>query len=130
MQLIRRMNPFRLTNPILSGLCHAFVWMFLGALILSCFLWMTDMQEQDLSRYTYIVHAVSLLIGGFLAGKRSGEKGWYHGGITGIIYGVIVLLIGFLALDAVINWKDGLQLASAFVISALGGIFGVNIRKS
>lgn len=130
MQLIRRVISFRMSNPILSGLCHAFVWMLLGALILSLFLWMSNMREQELSLYTYVVHGLSLLVGGFVAGKRSGEKGWYHGGLTGIIYGLIVLLIGFLALDASFNWKDSLQLASAFLISALGGIFGVNTHRS
>ncbi|MFX3646996.1 MAG: TIGR04086 family membrane protein [Paenibacillus sp.] len=130
MQLIRRLVSFRVSNPILSGLCQAFVWMFIGALILSFFLWMSGMREQDLSMYTYVVHGLSLLVGGFVAGKRSGEKGWYYGGITGIVYGLLVLLIGFLALDASFNWKDGLQLLSAFFISALGGMFGVNTHRS
>ncbi|GGH48344.1 putative membrane protein (TIGR04086 family) [Paenibacillus sp. JGP012] len=130
MQLIRRLFSFRMSNPILSGLCHAFVWMFIGALILSFFLWMSGMREQDLSTYTYVVHGLSLIIGGFIAGKRSGEKGWYYGGLTGIVYGLLVLLIGFLALDASFNWKDSLQLLSAFVLAAFGGIFGVNTHRS
>lgn len=130
MQLIRRLFSIRVSNPILSGLCHAFVWMFIGALVLSFFLWMSGMREQDLSTYTYVVHGLSLLIGGFIAGKRSGEKGWYYGGLTGIVYGLLVLLIGFLALDASVNWKDSLQLLSAFLLSALGGIFGVNTQRS
>ena len=100
MQMIRRLVSFRVSNPILSGLCQAFVWMFIGAFILSLFLWMSGMREQDLSLYTYVVHGLSLLVGGFVAGKSSGEKGWYYGGITGIVYGLLVLLIGFLALDA------------------------------
>ncbi|WP_427181306.1 TIGR04086 family membrane protein [Paenibacillus sp. TC-CSREp1] len=130
MQLIRRLFSFRMSNPILSGLCHAFVWMFVGALILSFFLWMSGMREQDLSTYTYVAHGLSLIIGGFIAGKRSGEKGWYYGGLTGIVYGLLVLLIGFLALDASFNWKDSLQLLSAFLLAAFGGIFGVNTHRS
>ncbi|MGO4528864.1 TIGR04086 family membrane protein [Paenibacillus sp. 2TAF8] len=130
MQLIRRLFSFRVSNPILSGLYHAFVWMFIGALVLSFFLWMSDLREQELSTYTYVVHGLSLLIGGFIAGKRSGEKGWYYGGLTGIVYGLLVLLIGFLALDASFNWKDSLQLLIAFLLSALGGIFGVNTQRS
>jgi putative membrane protein (TIGR04086 family) len=104
--------------------------MFIGALVLSFFLWMSDLREQELSTYTYVVHGLSLLIGGFIAGKRSGEKGWYYGGLTGIVYGLLVLLIGFLALDASFNWKDSLQLLIAFLLSALGGIFGVNTQRS
>ena len=130
MQLIRRLFSFRVSNPILSGLYHSFVWMFIGALVLSFFLWMSDLREQELSTYTYVVHGLSLLIGGFIAGKRSGEKGWYYGGLTGIVYGLLVLLIGFLALDASFNWKDSLQLLIAFLLSALGGIFGVNTQRS
>jgi putative membrane protein (TIGR04086 family) len=129
MELIRRWCSFRLAHPILSGLFYAFAWMLFGALILSILLWMTQMQEQDLSLYTYIVHAFAMLSGGFVAGKRSTNKGWYQGGITGILYGLIVLLVGFLALDAGMNGKDLMHLGIAFVIGAGGGMFGINFSK-
>lgn len=129
MELIRRWCSFRLAHPIFSGLFYAFAWMLLGALLLSLLLWLTQLQEQDLSLYTYIVHAFAILSGGLVAGKRSPNKGWYQGGITGILYGLIVLLVGFLALDAGMNGQDLLHLGIAFVIGAGGGMFGINLSK-
>ncbi|MCM3785569.1 TIGR04086 family membrane protein [Neobacillus mesonae] len=130
MDFVRRVFSIRIHSPLLSGLITAFSWMFVGALILSLFLWLTGMREQDLSFYTYLVHSISLLFGGFVSGKKSGERGWYHGGITGAVYGILVLIIGFLALDASIRLFDLLEWGIAFIVGALGGIFGVNTKKS
>lgn len=130
MQFVRRLFSVRINSPLLSGLNAAFIWMFIGAFVLSLFLWLTGMREQDLSFYTYVVHAVSLLIGGVISGKRSNERGWYHGGITGAVYGLLILVIGFLALDSSLQLKDVLQWGAAFILGAIGGIFGVNIEKS
>lgn len=129
MEFVRRWFSFRISSPILSGLFYAFVWMMSGALLLSLLLWLTQMQEQDLSLYTYFVHAFAIIIGGFVAGKRSLTKGWYQGGLTGVLYGLIVLLIGFLALEASIGLTDILLLGAAFLLSAGGGIFGINTNK-
>lgn len=130
MQFVRRLFSVRISSPLLSGLNAAFIWMFIGAFVLSIFLWLTGMREQDLSFYTYVVHAVSLLIGGFISGKRSNERGWYHGGIMGAVYGLLILVIGFLALDSSLQLIDVLQWGAAFLLGAIGGIFGVNVGKS
>ncbi|MFD1138140.1 TIGR04086 family membrane protein [Paenibacillus urinalis] len=129
MDFVRRVFSIRIHSPLLSGLITAFVWMFVGALVLSLFLWLTGMREQDLSFYTYLVHSIALLFGGFAAGKKSGERGWYHGGITGAVYGLLVFVIGFLALNSSIQLYDLLQWVIAFIVSALGGIFGVNVKR-
>lgn len=130
MQFVRRLFSIRLQNPLLSGLNTAFIWMFIGAFILSLFLWLSGLREQDLLFYTYLVHAVSLLFGGFVSGKRASERGWYHGGITGAIYGFLILMIGFLALESAFSLSDLLQWGAAFVLGAIGGMFGVNTGKS
>ncbi|MCM3129963.1 MULTISPECIES: TIGR04086 family membrane protein [unclassified Paenibacillus] len=129
MDFVRRVFSIRIHSPLLSGLITAFVWMFVGALVLSLFLWLTGMREQDLSSYTYFVHSIALLFGGFASGKKSGERGWYHGGITGVVYGLLVFVIGFLALNSSIQLYDLLQWVIAFFVAALGGIFGVNIKR-
>ncbi|GIO34894.1 MULTISPECIES: TIGR04086 family membrane protein [Paenibacillus] len=129
MHMIRRVFSFRIANPILSGLYYSFFWMMLGALILSLLLWSSGMNEQSLSRYVYVVHAAASLFGGLVAGKRSGKKGWYHGGLTGILYGALVIMIGFLALDSHLRTGDLLLLAAVFASSAIGGMLGVNLKK-
>ncbi|WP_042201015.1 TIGR04086 family membrane protein [Paenibacillus camerounensis] len=130
MYLIRRLFSWRISSPVLSGLCRSFLWMLLGAVVLSLLLWSSGMKEQDLAMYTYIVHGIAAAFGGLTAGRRAESRGWYQGALTGILYGVIVLLVGFLALDSSPAGIDGLWVLAAAAISALGGIFGVNLQKT
>ncbi|MNC54792.1 hypothetical protein D3C76_692380 [compost metagenome] len=130
MYLIRRLFSWRISSPVLSGLCRAFLWMLLGAVVLSLLLWGSGLEEQDLTMYTYIVHGIAAALGGLTAGRRAPGKGWYHGGITGAFYGIIVLLVGFLALDSAPAGIDCLWILAAAGIAAFGGIFGVNLHKS
>jgi putative membrane protein (TIGR04086 family) len=104
--------------------------MLLGAFVLSLLLWGSGLKEQDLSMYTYIVHGIAAAFGGLTAGRRATNKGWYQGSLTGIFYGIIVLLIGFLALDSSPSAVDLLWVLAAAAIGALGGMFGVNLQKS
>ncbi|MRN55827.1 TIGR04086 family membrane protein [Paenibacillus monticola] len=130
MYLIRRMFSWRIANPVLSGLCRSFLWMLMGALVLSLLLWGSSLKEQDLSMYTYIVHGISAAFGGLTAGRRATRKGWYQGCLTGAFYGIIVLLIGFMALDNSPTGADLLWIMAAAAIGAFGGMFGVNLQRS
>lgn len=130
MYLIRRMFSWRIANPVLSGLCRSFLWMLMGAFVLSLLLWGSGLKEQDLSMYTYIVHGIAAAFGGLTAGRRATSKGWYQGSLTGAFYGIIVLLVGFLALDSAPSSIDLLWILAATAIGALGGMFGVNLQKS
>ncbi|MEK4326757.1 TIGR04086 family membrane protein [Paenibacillus sp. FSL R7-0312] len=130
MSLIRRLFSWKISSPVLSGLCRSFLWMLLGAFVLSLLLWGSGLQEQDLTMYTYIVHGIAAAFGGLTAGGRATSKGWYQGALTGAFYGLIVLLIGFLALDSAPAGFDFLWVLAAAGIGALGGIFGVNLQKS
>lgn len=129
MHLIRRLFSFRISNPTLSGLYYSFFWMMVGALILSFLLWSSGMKEQSLSRYIYVVHAVAAAFGGLVSGKRSGRRGWYHGGLTGILYGLMIIIIGFLALDSSLRLGDLLLIAAVIASGAIGGMFGVNLKN-
>lgn len=130
MYFIRRLFSWRITSPVLSGLCRSFLWMLLGAFVLSLLLWGSSLKEQDLTTYTYLVHGIAAAFGGLTAGRRATSKGWYQGSLTGGFYGIIVLLVGFLALDSAPAGIDALWVMAAAAIGALGGMFGVNLQKN
>lgn len=130
MNQVRRLLPFRISHPTISGLWYAYLWMMIGALLLSLLLRFSALEEQDLTLYTYIVHAVSLIFGGFVSGKRTGRKGWLQGGMTGVYYSALLIIISFLALDSSLTIKALLIIIPAFIIGALGGMFGVNVSRA
>ncbi|MDR6881756.1 putative membrane protein (TIGR04086 family) [Bacillus sp. 3255] len=78
---------------------------------------------------TTIIHAVSLFIGGWVSGKRAETRGWYHGGLVGIVYFILIFLVGFLAFDAGLNLQSLQLLGILFASGALGGVLGVNTKK-
>ncbi|MDF2670320.1 MAG: hypothetical protein K0R67_2626 [Paenibacillus sp.] len=126
MNSITKVPRLRITSPLLSGLVNATVCLLIGMVVLSMFLAWTDMKEQSLSAWVYIIHAIASAIGGLGSGKRAEQKGWYHGGLAGAIYGVIILLAGFLGFDAHFGAQTFALLALSFACGALGGMVGVN----
>jgi putative membrane protein (TIGR04086 family) len=129
MNLMKPVGEVKLGSPMLSGLLYAFITMGLAALAASVILIMGDQGEEVLPVYAYVIHGVSALFGSFVAGRRSGHKGWYFGGLLGVIYSVIVLLVGFLSFDRGVDMSTLYFAAGAFVVGAIGGIMGVNTRR-
>lgn len=129
MSSFQRVGQWKLSHPILAGLCSAFVWLGLGALALSVLLVASSSSEEGASTYVYLIHGFALIVGGWSAGKRSGKKGWYYGGMTGLFYMILVLMIGFLAMDAGLDWNKALYMLLSFAAGGLGGVVGVNMKK-
>jgi putative membrane protein (TIGR04086 family) len=124
-----RVNPTRISSPLLSGLVYALSFMTAGTLLISLILFFTSTQEQSLSTLTTILHAVSLFIGGWVTGKRAESRGWYHGGMLSLFYSTILFIVGFLAYNASLNLHSLRLLGLLVAVGALGGILGVNSRK-
>jgi putative membrane protein (TIGR04086 family) len=124
-----RVNSPRISSPLLSGLVYALSFMTAGTLLISLILFFTSTEEHSLSALTTILHAVSLFIGGWVAGKRAENRGWYHGGILGLFYSTILFIIGFLAYNASLNLHSLRLFGLLVAVGALGGILGVNSRK-
>lgn len=119
----------RITSPLLSGLMNATICLLAGMIVLSMFLAWTDMKEQSLSSWVYFIHAIASAAGGMASGKRAVNKGWYHGGLAGFIYSIIIVLAGFLGFDAALDAQTLAMLTLSFACGALGGMVGVNRKK-
>ena len=119
----------RISNPLLSGLIYAAVFVVILTAMTSLLLTITSMKEASIPLFVYLIHGISVSIGGFISGKRAGSRGWYHGSILGGIYTLLVLMIGFLGFNMAFNLSNALLLAIALLMGAFGGIFGVNAAK-
>lgn len=118
-----------LSSSLLNGLLYSFITLIILVLIISLLLAGTNLKEQSLPLLIYFIHGISLLVGGFVVGKRKSSKGWYHGGFLGLIYWVIVILVGFLGLDASFSMSTLMMALICFLSGAFGGIAGVNVKN-
>jgi putative membrane protein (TIGR04086 family) len=114
---------------LLYGLFAATLWLGAGALLLSLLLRYGGLDEASLPSLALAAHGVSALAGGFTAGRRAGQKGWYVGLLLGALYALIVLAIGFLAADAPLSLQSLSLLATAAGAGTIGGMFGVGTRR-
>ncbi|NIK75942.1 putative membrane protein (TIGR04086 family) [Paenibacillus castaneae] len=122
-------KPPLIASPLLAGILFSIVWLAAGALLLSLLLHFTDMKESNLSSSAFVIHSMASLAGGYTAGKRSERKGWYNGALLGLLYGLLIILVSFLASNASLSMNSVLLLAAALLIGAFGGMIGVNMRR-
>jgi|SRR5690625_3583197 len=116
-------------TSLFRGLLYAIVSMLIMTVLFSVVLWLSGMKETNLAIFAYIIHLVALLIGGFIAGKQRGSKGWYNGGLMGVVYFLMVILIGYLGFDASLELSMFILLAIALIAASLGGMIGVNMHQ-
>lgn len=119
----------QLNNPVVAGTIYTLIIVLVGALITSLILSFTSVKETALPTFIYLINVLALFIGGFVSGKKEGRKGWYYGGLVGLAYYLIVLLLLFLGFNNDLSLKHLYSLFGSFLISAFGGIVGVNVSQ-
>ncbi len=117
-------------SPWFAGQFTIWVHIWILSFIIALLLTYTSLQPDVITQFSYLINGIALFFGGFSAGKISGKKGWYYGGLQGIIYSLILLMISFLGFDQPISTSSILLILFAFITSAFGGIIGVNIKKT
>lgn len=116
-------------SPVFAGLVYAMLVAGTATVVLSLLLAATGLKEQSLPLYVYVIHGFSVLTGGFVTAKRAAEKGWYKGGLLGVLYGLIVWLVSFLGFDVGFSLQTIYFWAGCFLVGAIGGIFGINAGR-
>lgn len=110
----------------LYGVTGILILMLVGSLLIALTVQFTSISTSTLRWTIFIVSILILMTGGFIAGKKTEEKGWITGIIVGVVYVIGVMLYQFLAQDV---WLFDRQLIYfiIFVLSAtIGSMLGVN----
>ena len=116
-------------SPVLRGLMYSLACMAIATVVASAIYKFTGVKEGSMATSVYIIHSLSLFIGGLATGLRSGRKGWYYGGVMGILYSAVVVLVGFLSYDAAFTVYTLVLVLLSFAAGALGGMIGVNLKR-
>lgn len=112
--------------PVLQGLIYAFAVAFGAILLASVLVTWTSVPEAKLPVITYIINLAAVLTGSFVAARRSKEKGWYYGGLTGLFYSLAITILGLMLVSASFTLHNVVQIAILTAVGGLGGVLGVN----
>ncbi|SFJ41020.1 TIGR04086 family membrane protein [Thermoflavimicrobium dichotomicum] len=120
---------YKLSSPWIAGQLAIWFMVFLLSLISALLVTYSSLKTSSLTQMAYAMNGIALFAGGYTAGKKAGRKGWYFGGLQGCIYSLLLILIAFLGFDISVQSHAILFIGTAFLISAVGGILGVNLKK-
>jgi len=117
-------------TPILTGLIASFVAAFVSIAVTAIVIGWSSIPESSLPSITYVLNMVSVLIGALLSARQAGNKGWYYGGLTGVLYAVLITMLGLLMVtESAFRMNDLVQILLMGGVGAFGGMIGVNLRK-
>jgi len=112
----------------LQGLVLAFIVTILLIFIFSMMLTYTNLSESKMNLLNTIVMIISITSGSAYVAIKIKEKGWLNGGILGLAYFLIVLLINLVFLKPfIIDIFLFSRLIISIVMGVIGGIIGINI---
>lgn len=76
-----------------------------------------------------IIPVLSMFIGGFVLGKRTGKKGWLEGLKLSLIFLIFLSLFNYLGLKSSLSLKVGIYYLILIMSTIFGSILGVNKYK-
>jgi putative membrane protein (TIGR04086 family) len=113
---------------IIKGTLLALAVSLLGAVGVATFLQTGVLNETWVYTIHQFIKAVAILVGVFTFVR--GEKGWLKGGGVGILFtGLSYLAFSALGGDFSLGWLIFVELLTAFLVGAIGGILAVNLKK-
>ncbi len=112
-----------LLKGIILALLISLVLLFAAALLL----YFTNVPEKIAPYVVFGISLTAILVGSSYGGRKIGSRGWINGGIVGVIYVSLMLVIGLFFLeDATLGWNLISKLFLGFIFGAAGGMWGVN----
>ncbi|HEX9059899.1 MAG TPA: TIGR04086 family membrane protein [Clostridia bacterium] len=114
----------------LKGLLVSYIVTIPFFILFAFILTFTDFPENFIKPTVLISTIVSILIGGVFVSKKARSQGWLNGAISGVLYMILLYLIGSIVLGNFdINSHVLSMLAVGAVAGAAGGVFGINLRS-
>ncbi|MBL4951268.1 TIGR04086 family membrane protein [Neobacillus sp. OS1-32] len=117
-------------TAVLYGLIFIFAFAAICSLIMSFIMRFTSADEATLQYIVTAISFIALFGGGFLSGGKRKEKGWLIGGVTGLIYSIIVFLFQYLGYDRLFDAEQLIYHTCYTLIAMMGGILGVNVATN
>lgn len=113
---------------LLKGLLLAFIVTSVLIIFFSLMLTYSTLRESKMPLLNTVIMIASITSGSIYIGRRIKEKGWINGGLIGISYYVLLIMLNLLFLKPfVIDIFSITKLFLACITGIIGGIIGINI---
>lgn len=117
-------------KALIKGNFVAYTITIMVFLIYAILLTYTEMTEKNTQVIVMTTTVISMLFSGFISARGFKSKGLFYGMVAGLIYAVIMILVGLCILPVIaITSKFIIILILSVSAGGVGGILGINTKK-
>lgn len=122
-----RENGFTI-GAIMRGLFISLLYGFVVLILFTIVLSLMGARPTDVPLTIVLLSYLTVLMGSITTGRYSPNRGWLTGGLTGVLFMILLMLFFAMIPESVLSWPLALiRVACAFPVGAIGGMLGVNI---
>lgn len=90
----------------------------------------SDINEEWISTGAKLITVFSVALAGALCAKSGKSGGWLIGGVSGLLYMIILYAVGYLVFGEIeLNLGAALRLLYGTLAGIVGGIIGINLKR-
>ena len=120
---------FNIIN-VFKNIIISYVITFILFIIFAFMITYTEIPSKAVSPVIVIITIFSIVLAGFLNGRKASEKGWLTGCVSGFLYMIILYLIGSIVYRNFSVNPNGIAMIICGIFSGIfGGIVGINNKK-
>ncbi len=115
---------------VMSGVIIGYAITFIVFITYAMLLTYSNVGESKLDMVVVITTLFAVMVAGFDAAKMAESRGLFWGVVAGLMYAVILIIIGFIVTDTLqLNGKDITTMLISMAGGGIGGIVGINFKK-
>jgi putative membrane protein (TIGR04086 family) len=113
--------------PVLYGLAWSLFLALVGILCVAVWAHYGSPSDSHILVAAYVIHCLAIFLGGISGSRAAAERGWFYGGMVGLLYALVMIGIGLVVFTTFSMDPSGLfRLLLMCLIGCFGGIIGVN----
>lgn len=117
-------------RAVLKSIIISYAFTFIVFAVFAALITYTGFSETYIDTVVIITTVLSIIISGMAVSVGARSRGWLNGGIGGVVYMFVLTLLGMMFQDdAFFGMRDVLMLLIGFVLGAVGGIVGINMKR-
>ena len=111
------------------SLLYILISLLILTFIITTFYYFDLMSDKTLSIFKIIIPVFSMILGGFITGRKSNKSGYIEGLKLGLITSILFIIFNFLAFNNSFKLKYLLFYIILIISSILGSMIGINRKK-
>ena len=112
---------------LLKGLLYSLIVSCFFIIVITLLMYFTPLPELSIPYLVVLGMLVSIIGGSMYVGRRVKTRGWLNGGLTGLFYIVVILVLSyFMNMETVLSTSLLSRLFLGFSFGCIGGMLGIN----